>query len=301
MVSLELAEEAMVRRGRIAQELIALERPDLIDLFLTYQNEATAARRFLHNSLTELNPNVEILEVGGGILALAIQLASEGFKVTSVEPVGEGFTGISHIMSIFSKIARTENVTFKLVESPIEDCAFDHKFDFIFSINVMEHLKDPYAVLIQMNNALKVGGKYRFLCPNYDFPYEPHFSKWLWRRRQNSFYLEATRANGLKIHLTEQKGLYDSLNFLTLRKLRSISRKNEITFIYNKFALRNLISRALDDSNLQKRHKGLTNAIKVLKFFGILKITEYLDPNFQPIIDAEVVSQIKANPKLSEY
>ena len=301
MVSLESAEEAMATRGKIAEGLILLERPDLIDLFLTYQNEAIAARKFLQSSLIELNPEAEILEVGGGILALAIQLASEGFKVTSVEPIGAGFNGISYIMSIFSKIARTENVTFKLMESPIEDCAFDHKFDFIFSINVMEHLKDPYAVLIQMNSALKFGGKYRFFCPNYDFPYEPHFSKWLWRRRENSFYLEAARANGLKIDPTEQIGLYDSLNFLTLRKLRSFSRKNEIHFLYNKFALTNLISRALHDSNLQNRHKGLTAAIKILRFSGMLRIAEYLDPNFQPIIDAEVVSQNKINSKSVEY
>ena len=65
MVSLESAEEAMVRRGRIAEGLIVLERPDLIDLFLTYQNEAIAARKFLQSSLIELNPEAEILEVGG--------------------------------------------------------------------------------------------------------------------------------------------------------------------------------------------------------------------------------------------
>jgi SAM-dependent methyltransferase len=301
MVSLESAEEAMARRGKIAQELIALERPDLIDLFLTYQNEAIAARKFLQSSLIELNPEAEILEVGGGILALAIQLASEGFRVTTVEPIGAGFNGITYIMSIFSKIARTESVTFNLMESPIEVCAFDHKFNFIFSINVMEHLKDPYKVLIQMSRALKLGGKYRFFCPNYDFPYEPHFSKWLWRRRGNSFFLEEARANGLKLDPTEQKGLYDSLNFITLRKLKSFSRKNEIDFLYNKFALTNLISRALHDSNLQKRHKGLTAAIKILKFSGLLKIAEYLHPNFQPIIDATVFSQNKTNSKPAEY
>lgn len=65
MVSLESPEEAMVRRGKIAQGLIALERPDLIDLFLTYQNEALAARKFLENSLIGLKPGAEILEIGG--------------------------------------------------------------------------------------------------------------------------------------------------------------------------------------------------------------------------------------------
>ena len=85
--------------------MIGLERPDLIDLFLSYQNDGMAARRFLQNSLTELNPDAEILEVGG-ILAITIQSASEGFKVTSVEPVGEAFSGISFIMNVYKKISK---------------------------------------------------------------------------------------------------------------------------------------------------------------------------------------------------
>jgi hypothetical protein len=70
MVSVESAEKAMIRRGKIAESLILSERPDLIDLFFTYQNEAIAARKFLDSSLNELNSGAEILEVGGGSLRL---------------------------------------------------------------------------------------------------------------------------------------------------------------------------------------------------------------------------------------
>ena len=65
MVSLETAQEAMVRRGKIAEGMIALERPELIDLFSTYQNEAIVARKFFESSLIELDSGAEILEVGG--------------------------------------------------------------------------------------------------------------------------------------------------------------------------------------------------------------------------------------------
>jgi 2-polyprenyl-3-methyl-5-hydroxy-6-metoxy-1,4-benzoquinol methylase len=152
--------------------------------FFTYQNEAIAARRFLQADLIELDLGAEILEVGGGILALAIQLASEGFTVTTVEPIGAGFTGISFIMRVFSEIAQSEDLKFNLIEGPIEDCEYENAFDFIFSINAMEHLRDPYSVLIQMNSALKFGGKYHFFCPNYDFPYEPHFGRWIFSRKK---------------------------------------------------------------------------------------------------------------------
>ena len=65
MVSLEAAETAMARREKIAEGLISMERPDLIDLFLTYQNEAIEALKFLKNSLIELDSGAKILEVGG--------------------------------------------------------------------------------------------------------------------------------------------------------------------------------------------------------------------------------------------
>jgi hypothetical protein len=43
--------------------------------------------------------------------------------------------------------------------------------------------------LNQIKEILKKGSKYRFFCPNYDFPYEPHFGKMLWKRKRGSFYL----------------------------------------------------------------------------------------------------------------
>ena len=104
--------------------------------------------------MIELNTEAEILEVGGGILALAIQLASDGFKITTVEPVSEGFDDISWIMGKFSQIAQEEGVDFFLIRDCIENLTFDTKFEFVFSINVMEHLEDPYAVITQLSNSL---------------------------------------------------------------------------------------------------------------------------------------------------
>ena len=300
MVALEVAQKEMIRRGKIAEDFIALNRPELINLFFTYQNEAVFARKSLDNSLIQLDPGAEILEIGGGILALAIQLASEGYKVTTVEPVGVGFSDISFIMKIFSKIANAENLNFELIESPIEVCRFDHKFDFIFSINVMEHLKDPYSVLHQMVEALKHGGGYRFFCPNYNFPYEPHFSKWLWRRRESSFYLEASRAIGLNLDSIGHQELYKSLNFITLRNLELFCKQNQISVQANKLALSNLIERALFDSNLKGRHRSLTIILKILNLLRLVRMAPYVNPNFQPTIDLTVFSRNNTNSKFYE-
>lgn len=290
MVLLETAEEAMTRRGRLAEGLILSERPELIDLFFTYQNEAIAARNFLDSNLNKLNSGAQILEVGGGILALAVQLASEGFTVTTVEPVGEGFTGISFIMDVFIEIAKDENLVFNVIQSPIEDCEFDHKFDFIFSINVMEHLKNPYPVILQMVSTLENGGKYRFFCPNYDFPYEPHFGKWLFLRKNKAFYLQGGRAKSNSIPLDEALGLHRSLNYITLNKISKYSHLKQIKIIPKRKAFFSLLERAVHDKGLRARHGVLTSIVKLIYLFKFHHIAKLVPARYQPVMDVEAYS-----------
>jgi 2-polyprenyl-3-methyl-5-hydroxy-6-metoxy-1,4-benzoquinol methylase len=290
MVSLKSAEETMARRGKIAEDLIISERPELVDLFFTYQNEAIAARKFLDSSLNELNSGAQILEVGGGILALAVQLASEGFAVTSVEPVGEGFSGISFVMGVFTKIAKDENLVLNVIQSPIEDCLFDHKFDFIFSINVMEHLRNPYPVLLQMVSTLEKGGKYRFFCPNYDFPYEPHFGKWLFLRKNNAFYLQGSRAKSNSIPLEETLGLYRSLNYITLNKITKYGHIKHVKVNSKRTAFYNLLERAVHDKGLSARHGVLTSIVKLIYRFKFHHIAKMIPARYQPVMDIEAYS-----------
>lgn len=287
LILLETAQEEMVRRGKIAEGIIAAERPELIDLFLTYQNEAVAARRFLDNNLNELIAGAEILEVGGGILALATQLASEGFIVTTVEPVGEGFTGISFMMKVFSEIAILEKLNINLIKSPIEESEFNHKFDFIFSINVMEHLKNPYVVLKQMVDALKPAGKYRFFCPNYGFPYEPHFGKWLLLRRNKAFFLQESRINSSIVSKVEALGLYRSINFITFKQVQNFSKINSLTMNANNDAFYNLISRAILDQELRKRHRGPAIFIKLMTVMKFQFLAKLIPKCYQPVMDIE--------------
>ncbi len=281
MVYLQVAEESMTRRGKIVESLIALEKPELIDLFLTYQNEALAARKFLEESLIELDSGAEILEVGGGILALAIQLASEGFKVTTVEPVGEGFSNISWIMEIYSSIAKQENIDFMVMKESIENCSFNSKFQFIFSINVMEHLNNPYKVIVQLCNSLTLTGKYRFLCPNYDFPYEPHFAKWIWSRRNGSFNLKMSR-------VSHSMDLYRSLNFITVKKLRNSTKNTNIKVTLNRNGLFDLLNRATKDASLRDRHKGITYLSDFANKSGLIYLSKLIPTVFQPIMDVTV-------------
>lgn len=285
MVSFNFAQNEMRRRGQKAEALIISERPELFDLYLTYQNEAVAARKFLDSSLSELKDGATILEVGGGILALAVQLASEGYIVTVVEPAGKGFTEISFLMQLYSDLAKLEGLEYKLINSRIEDCDFENQFDFIFSFNVMEHLHDPFAVTTKIMSSLGKQGRYRFFCPNYDFPYEPHFGKWMFLRKKRAFYLKQSTVSRSNISMRDAEGLYETLNFLTLRKIRDYLRQNKIQFDVNSYGLYELMTRSLTDVGLQNRHLFLFKLVTLVKKIKLFELTKYFPVNFQPTMD----------------
>lgn len=278
----------MQRRGKEVEDLVSLEKPELLSLFIMYQNEALEARKLLHENLLHIGQNARVLEVGGGILALAVQLASEGYRITTVEPVGDGFTGITWIMDKFSLIAKRENLTINLLQSQIENCAFEEKFTFIFSINVMEHLSNPYSVLIQLSQLLTNNGFYRFICPNYDFPYEPHFRKWLSRRHHGSFILEPSRVNSNFLSESESIGLYKSLNYITLRKIQKHARQHQLQTIPNKNALHALLIRSMEDQQLRNRHPALGRLISLLFTKKTLTITKFFPSFIQPTMDVTI-------------
>jgi SAM-dependent methyltransferase len=285
--------DQMQKRGKEVEDLISLEKPELLSLFIMYQNEAIEARKLLHENLLHIGQNARVLEVGGGILALAVQLASEGYRITTVEPVGDGFTGISWIMDKFSLIAKRENLTINLLQSQIENCTFEEEFTFIFSINVMEHLSNPYSVLVQLSQLLENNGFYRFICPNYDFPYEPHFGKWLCRRDHGSFILEPSRINSNLLSESESIGLYKSLNYITLRKIQKHSRQHQLEIIPNKNALHALLIRSMGDQQLRNRHPALGRLISVFFTKKTLTIIKFFPSFIQPTMDVTIKRKLE--------
>jgi SAM-dependent methyltransferase len=285
MDSLEQALKTMAKRGKSVEALIVNQHPELIGLFQTYQNEAIQARRLLHPNLIALQNGAKLLEIGGGILALAIQLESEGFDVTTVEPIGDGFTGISFMMQQFLETANEEALGVSLIRLPIEECVFEDKFDFAFSINVMEHLQDPLGVLGQILKTLSPSGVYRFFCPNYDFPYEPHFGKLLWRRKNHSFYLDDIRAERKHINGVDSLSLYNSLNFITLKKVLRFCSDNNLELTINRFALHDILRRAIYDSALKSRHRNLAMLAAFIQKIGLLRLSKYVPPRYQPVMD----------------
>ncbi len=288
MLTISQAEIEMNQRGKEVERFIAEVNPELLDQFYVYQNEAIQGRKFLDSSLATLENRAEVLEVGSGILALSVQLASEGFRITCVEPTGEGFSSINELMRAFLKQSRVEGIELDLIERPIEICDFEKKFDLIFSINVMEHLNDPYIVLSRLAQNLKPNGTYRFLCPNYDFPYEPHFSKFLIRRKSGAFYLQQSRAQSVRFSQKESQELFNSLNFITTKKVRRAITTQGLNSTLNTGIIHELVERAFHDPELTRRHKGMFFILKVTRLLSLESLVKWWPQNYQPIMDVSV-------------
>jgi 2-polyprenyl-3-methyl-5-hydroxy-6-metoxy-1,4-benzoquinol methylase len=287
MSSIHEALQMMELRGGLVEKEVRDKRPDLLNLYLTYQNESLAARRLLDTDLKQLKPGSKILEIGGGVLALAVQLANEGFQVTSVEPAGNGFEEIPFLMQLYSNLdKKLENL--QVITLPIEECEFKSQFNYIFSINVMEHLHDPYVVAMNIVNYLDEGAKYRFFCPNYNFPYEPHFSKWIFSRKNEAFFLKIENARNSSLREQDIEGLYRSLNFITFSKFNTEVKKANVRVKANQLAFFEIVTRALQDNSLSQRHPGLIRLVKILDRFGMLNVFKIIPVHFQPIMDVEV-------------
>lgn len=93
-ISVTNIEKAILEMKEQFSEVALLVReycPEYEKEFETYCNEALMARLELDRSLKNLQIGASILEIGGGILALSFQLSREGFRVSTVEPIGSGF------------------------------------------------------------------------------------------------------------------------------------------------------------------------------------------------------------------
>lgn len=285
---LNIAIETMISRSKIIEEIIRTEKPDLLEAFYTYENESRFARKLIDNNLQNLSKDSELMEVGAGSLSLATQLASEGYKITAIEPAARGFSTIEYILQKYLEQAKNENISFIFINKEVEFCDFDHRFEFIYSINVMEHLGDPYKVIIDLCQNLTNSGKYQFYCPNYSFPYEPHFKKFIFRYKNGNFFLTKQRVKNIISKNPNHEDILNSLNYITYTKIFESVKNSDLLLVPNKFTIKNLINRAIDDQLLSARHSVLSKIVKLFSRVKLIKILNFIPVEYAPVIDAEI-------------
>jgi len=276
--------DEMIDRAAEVERIITIEYPLLLSFAKIYNNEALQARYLIEEDLLALPKQAKILEIGAGNLALSIQLASEGYFVCAIEPVGSGFNPMRVFIETYLKIASDSKIVLEFQDVKIENFKSPTKFDYCFAINVLEHVDDPRQVIHHVMTM--ASNNFRIYCPNYDFPYEPHFGKFLFHRKNQAFYLK--RQEAINPDLYDAAGLYESLNFITFRKLKATILELRLVAKVNKNVNLELLSRATSDEYLNGRHKILAKVSWIFSHLGIKWFLKLVPLRWSPVIDLTI-------------
>jgi 2-polyprenyl-3-methyl-5-hydroxy-6-metoxy-1,4-benzoquinol methylase len=232
-------------------------------------NTYAAECKYGHHLITkQLPPGCRILEVGAGIGMLSSYLQMLGHDITALEPCAAGFDFFA-IQEVVSEETKTD-VPFLHVRAE-ELTPLQHGvFQFIFSVNVLEHIPDLAGALAGMVSVLAPGGRMWHTCPNYVLPYEPHFGLPLIPMfpRATSILLPRRISSG---------EVWRSLNFITYFGLKRLARANGLTTTFRTGTMAEALRRLDSDREFAARQSGLPSLIyRILSAVGGVSAIEAL-------------------------
>jgi len=254
--------------------------------FDIYANEARFGLSVIQDDLSHLAHGAEIMEIGAGILLLSGYLAHKGFRVHALEPIGEGFSLLRTLQSAVLRHYENNGVQLKLIESAIENISDTERFDYVFSINVFEHIGNIERGLVNSYLSLRVGGILRVYCPNYLFPYEPHFNiPTLVSKRFTEFVFKGWIVDSACI--SQAKEVWDGLNWINAVKVRQFYKKRFISEpVFNHLAVYQIAKRVLDDQRYRERRPGwVATLLKAMNRIGLMGLFKLVPVMFSPVMD----------------
>jgi SAM-dependent methyltransferase len=239
-----------------------------------YQNARADAIHCYQSIKKYLDKDKKILEAGGGIHLLTSFLHQD-YDITSIEPGGfKGFTD-----ELRNKILDQHEL--KVHTTTLENFTTDTKFDFIFSMNVLEHTDDIKQHIISCMNLLKDEYSLLFVqCPNYTFPFEPHFYKWFIPFFPNFTFATVRRKKLIKeLGKDRYENILNNLNFdCTYRNLQKLPLPIKFTH-----PLQDIFKRL--DNDFTFRQRLCNNFIvkicyQLINFLRIKKLLIFFFPKF---------------------
>lgn len=262
--------------------------PILQHLFETYAGEAIFGRGHIEDDLRKLNKSAEVIEIGAGSLILSSQLVREGYDVTSLEPLGDGYSHFEILREVVIDESKKHNCLPRLLSSTAESLDLTNKFDYAFSINVMEHINDPALALVKIINSLKENAIYRFVCPNYIFPYEPHFNIPIIFSKRFTFNTFKDRILSSQT-VPDAIGTWNSLNWINICEVKRYVSMLPATLFFNRKYPVLMLERVTTDSRFASRRSMWV--VRLLKMIVGLKLhlfLRYCPLILQPVIDCRV-------------
>lgn len=232
-----------------------------------YLAEAEFGLQQVRPFLETLAPGARVLEVGSGpCIALSAMASSyPTLAFTGMEPMGSGF-------ALFEEfLARIENNKrpFAFHKAGYETFPRTGDWDFVFLVNVFEHLPDWRHFLGFVHDILSPDGRCVILCPNYGFPYESHFRLPILLNKSLTLSVFHTRIERFeRDHGWE--GLYDSLNFVKLSQVRREAARAGLRVTVHASIIREMIDRLKTDAEFASRQKSIAGLARIIGRSGLL-------------------------------
>lgn len=233
-----------------------------------YTEEAEFGLRNITPFLEELPNGARVLEVGSGPCIVLAELAARfpELSVEGVEPMSESFSFFSEF---YQRIRKSRHPV-KVYLDGYESLHRDQSWDFIFLVNVFEHLSDWRHFLDFVSQSLSPKGRCVIFCPNYGFPFESHFGlPIIWNKRLTE------RAFRQKIQQVEREnnlvGLYRSLNFVKLAEVRKVAPEKGLQLEVNSNIICEMIDRLETDPGLRSRQRFMALPALFLKRIGLIE------------------------------
>ncbi len=251
----------------IAAPFFCNSKNNAVSFLKTLQSEARLGLRLIKSSI---NLESRVLEVGSGMGLLAGYLNSKGINITALEPGLGGFSVSTALADAVSGC--TEFKTLKRLNVSAEELSPKNveEFDFIYSVNVLEHIPELEKAMQGMRNVLTNQGKMMHTCPNYTVPYEPHFGIPLipfFPRLTPFIYSQCKNSE-----------LWDSFNFITASQIERICSRNSMNIRFDASVLHRSFLRLEEDPEFLKRQSNslVGTIFKILKSTGLINITRFI-------------------------
>ncbi|MCK9398005.1 MAG: class I SAM-dependent methyltransferase [Methylobacter sp.] len=263
--------------------------PNRQEYFDIYANEARFGFSIIETEFEALQPGSLIMEVGAGMLILSGYLASKGMEVYALEPIAGGFSHFRELQNAVLKHYEKIGLKLNLIESPIESFSNTEYFDYVYSINVFEHISDVESGLSNAYLSLKTGGTLRVYCPNYQFPYEPHFNiPTLFNKRLTEAVFKPSILKSSQMH--EALETWEALNWINVSQVRRLFRKRfGKEPIFNRLVIYQIVSRVLSDPQFAaRRSRWVFTVLQMLNRVGFLQLFKFFPVSFSPAMDFSV-------------
>jgi SAM-dependent methyltransferase len=249
-----------------------------------FVNEARFGLSRVLRTLSSFDPEtVEVLEVGAGSCILSSYLASKRLHVTAVEPLGPEFDFFTDLQNRVLEFCRRNSIELKLVRSTAEQLDLPGRFDVAFTINALEHTRDPLLTIDNMYKSLKPGGVVLVHCPNYTIPFEVHFNIFL-----------VTRSKPINEWLYRSKisrypKVWDELNFVRYVDVRRHLVDRGANFAFEGSVMHDLMARLLNDPIFAERMPAIVRAVgAMLRYTGLLHALTYVPTRFQTPMEVHI-------------